>query len=175
MIKPFQFKQFAVAQEHCAMKVGTDGVLLGAWAKAPLEVQTILDIGTGSGLIAMQLAQRFAEAKVWAIDIDAGAYKQACENFQNSPFADRLCVEHTALQDFQTEQKFDCIVSNPPFFTDGILPNNEMRKLARHTTNFSFELFFEKAFSLLNEQGLLSIIVPKIQFEMLINLDFWQN
>ncbi|MBS9768871.1 MAG: methyltransferase, partial [Flavobacteriaceae bacterium] len=170
MSKPFHFKKFAVCQEECAMKVGTDGVLLGAWAKIPFAVQSILDIGTGSGVIALMLAQRFVEAKVVGIDIDEGACKQAEENFQNSPFAERLTVIHSALQNFQVEQKFDCIVSNPPFFSAGILPSNEQRELARHTTQFSFEMFFEKVAELLSDKGLLSIIVPINQAEKLLSL-----
>ncbi len=161
MSKPFHFKQFSVAQEHCAMKVGTDGVLLGAWAKTPEKVQTILDIGTGSGVIALMLAQRFPEAQITAIDLDKGAYRQATENFENSKFSKRLHAEHCALQDFKTPQKFDAIVSNPPFFTEGVLPENSQRKLARHTVAFSFEMFFEKIAHLLTEKGILSVILPK--------------
>ncbi len=160
MSKPFHFKQFSIIQDRCAMKVGTDGVLLGAWAKMPQGGQAALDIGTGTGVIALMLAQRFVGAKVKGIDIEETAAKQAKENFRASVFALRLSVQQVALQDFQTDEKFDCIVSNPPFFTNGILPENKERQLARHFTEFSLELLFDKVSILLAEQGIFSIIMP---------------
>ncbi len=116
------------------------------------------------------LAQRFPEAQITAIDIDEGAYRQATENFANSNFSKRLHAGHCALQDFKTPQKFDAIVSNPPFFTEGILPENSQRKLARHTVAFSFEMFFEKIAHLLTEKGILSVILPKEICEKSIQL-----
>ncbi len=170
MSKPFYFKQFSIAQEHCAMKVGTDGVLLGAWAKTPEKVQNILDVGTGSGVIALMLAQRFPSAKVTGIDIEKGAYEQAEENFQNSAFASQLIARNTAIQDFNSTDKFDLIVSNPPFFTQGILPENTQRQLARHTAEFSFEVFFEKVATLLTKEGILAIVIPKTDAETLVKI-----
>lgn len=160
MSKPFRFKQFSVQQDRCAMKVGTDGVLLGAWAKSVEQPLHILDIGTGTGVIALMLAQRFAKAKVLGIDIESEAVLQASENFRQAPFSDRLQARCTSLQAFQASCKFACIVSNPPFFTDGVLPENTQRKLARHTTNFSFEMLFEKVAGMLSVSGLFSMIVP---------------
>lgn len=170
MSKPFRFKQFIVAQEQCAMKVGTDGVLLGAWAKQPENIRRALDIGTGSGVIALMLAQRFPQSNVQAIDVDEGAVAQADENFQNSQFANRLDVSHIALQDFRAAGKFDCIVSNPPFFQQGILPDNKQRCLARHTTQFSFEMLFEKVAVLLSAKGIFSLIIPKEQQKCAIEI-----
>ncbi len=170
MSKPFHFKQFTIEQERCAMKVGTDGVLLGAWAKPPLQPQQILDIGTGSGVIALMLAQRFPSAKVTGIDIEQGAYEQAQENFQNSVFASQLTAKNTAIQNFNSTDKFDLIVSNPPFFTQGILPENTQRQLARHTSDFSFEVFFEKVSTLLTKEGILAIVFPKIEADSLIKM-----
>ncbi len=160
MSKSFHFKQFSIAQDRCAMKVGTDGVLLGAWAKMPEGGQSALDIGTGTGVIALMLAQRFSEVQVKGIDIDESAAKQAEENFRTSPFTHQLSVEQVALQDFQTDEKYDYIVSNPPFFTNGILPENKQRQLARHFTDFSLELLFDKVSTLLAARGIFSIIMP---------------
>lgn len=170
MSKPFHFKQFTVEQERCAMKVGTDGVLLGAWAKAPLQVGKILDIGTGSGVIALMLAQRFSNAKVLGIDIEKGACEQAWQNFQNAPFSSQLSIQNQAIQHFDTNDKFDVIVSNPPFFSQGIMPTNSQRLLARHTAEFSFETFFEKTSRLLTKSGIASIIIPQNEAEILIKI-----
>lgn len=160
MSKPFRFKQFSVQQDRCAMKVGTDGVLLGAWAESAEQPRHILDIGTGTGVVALMLAQRFAKAKILGIDIDSEAVLQASQNFRQTPFSDRLQARCVALQEFQASCKFSCIVSNPPFFTNGILPENTQRKLARHTTDFSFEMLFEKVAGMLSASGIFSIIVP---------------
>ena len=119
----FKFKQFSVHHDQCAMKVGTDGVLLGAWSRGG---KRLLDIGTGTGLIAMMMAQRFSEAEIVAIDIDEAACLQAKENVANSPFATRVRVVHTSLQQFDGENCFDCIVSNPPFFVNS-LPNPDVK------------------------------------------------
>lgn len=170
MSKPFYFKQFAVQQDLCAMKVGTDGVLLGAWAKVSKQATHVLDIGTGSGVIAMMLAQRFPQVEVTAIDIEPNAAAQACVNFRNSPFSDRLQVQHIGLKDFATAQKFDAIVTNPPFFTAGILPDEEKRCLARHTAAFSFEMLFAKVRDLLAISGVFSIIAPKSKQGQLLEL-----
>lgn len=168
MSKPFHFKRFSVAQDRCAMKVGTDGVLLGAWAKYPSKVCNVLDIGSGTGVIALMLAQRFSKAEVTGIDIVADAVLQASENFTNSIFTERLHAVHTDFMDFETSSKFDCIVSNPPFFTNGIVSPNEERKLARHAINFSFSKLFHKVANLLAAEGIFSMIIPiELKEEML--------
>ena len=109
----FQFRQFFVGQQHCAMKVGTDGVLLGAWAEGGTH---ILDIGTGTGVVALMMAQRFPSANIDAIEIDREAAGQAADNVRCSPFADRVTVTHAALQDFRPSKSYDSIVCNPPYF-----------------------------------------------------------
>ena len=129
----FRFKQFAVEQDDVAMKVGTDGVLLGAWADCN-GAKRILDIGTGTGVIALMLAQRNAEAEVQAVEIDETATRRARSNFDLSPWAERLTVENCAVQEFAPAEKFDLIVSNPPYFVDSLLPPDAKRSTARHTT-----------------------------------------
>ena len=143
----FRFKQFTVWHDRCAMKVGTDGVLLGAWAGPgrPGEIsggspQTVLDIGTGSGLVALMLAQRYPEAQVTGIDSDAEAAAQARENFTSSPWPQRLRAAHISLQEFcrgtaatAAARRFDLIVSNPPFYDTTLTNPDPLRTAARHT------------------------------------------
>ncbi|MFT5773225.1 MAG: tRNA1Val (adenine37-N6)-methyltransferase, partial [Algoriphagus sp.] len=112
----FQFQQFRINQDRCAMKISTDAVLLGALAEAD-EPKHILDIGTGTGVIALMLAQRFSEAKIVAVELDEQAAMQAGENFEHSRFSEQLSISHAAIQDFSVSNKFDLIVSNPPYFT----------------------------------------------------------
>ena len=120
MSKPFRFKQFTIHQDKTAMKVGTDGVLLGAWTSVESNPFSILDIGAGTGLIALQLAQRSHAEVIDALEIDDNAYEQAVENFENSPWSDRLFCYHAGLDEFvdEIEDKYDLIVSNPPFYTE---------------------------------------------------------
>ena len=157
----FRFKQFGIAQNKCAMKVGTDGTLLGAWVKA-YNPQQILDIGAGTGLISMMLAQRFENAQIKAIDIDVSASQQASENFQNTAWSKRLSVEHISLQDLQQPSPFDLIVSNPPYFENNLKANNKQRSQARHTDTLSFETLIKFSTKLLNKNGSLAIILPSV-------------
>jgi len=140
------------------MKVGTDGVLLGAWTPLPEHCRRVLDIGTGSGLIALMLAQR-TDSSILAIDVDEAAVTQASENFKSSPWADRLKVEHIALQDLQTAP-FDLIVSNPPYFEDSLKNPDPQRRTARHTDNLSFSELLEGSVRLLRKDGVLAVILP---------------
>lgn len=156
----FQFKRFTVCQQHCAMKVGTDGTLLGAWAAAPQAPGRILDIGTGTGLIALMMAQRFPEALVTAIDIDEMAVSQAAENVSASPFADRIRVVAADVQTFRTAEKFDSIVCNPPFFEDSLTCPDPQRTEARHTVTLGYRQLMESVFRLLKDDGLFSVIIP---------------
>lgn len=151
----FQFKQFTIHQEKCGMKVGTDGTLLGAWATGGRH---ILDIGTGTGLIALMMAQRFACSEVTGVEIDHDAAVQAYENVQQSPFADRIRIFESDILEF--EGRFDCIVSNPPFFEDSLFCQNVQRSKARHTIDLTFESLFVKARHLLADNGIFSLIVP---------------
>ena len=162
----FQFKRFTIHQDRCAMKVGTDGVLLGAWANGGKQ---ILDIGTGTGVIALMMAQRFTKAQVTGIDIDEAAVGQAKENVAASPFANRVEMLHSSLQDFAcqhnghsplTSQPFDAIVSNPPFFVDSLKAPDQLRSVARHTDTLTYAELMLSASQLLSDNGELSVVVP---------------
>lgn len=157
----FRFKQFTVYHDRCAMKVGTDGVLLGAWSQIS-TAKKVLDIGTGTGLIALMLAQRNSNVKIDAIDINEDAIIQAKENIRNSPFASQITCYHLPLQDFHEGQKneYDLIVSNPPFFIESLKSPNKNRSLARHTDSLSIEELMSISAYLLNEKGRLSLIYP---------------
>lgn len=156
----FQFKQFTVRQQHCAMKVGTDGTLLGAWALASAGPCRVLDVGTGTGLIALMMAQRYPEALVTAIDIDEKAVSQAQENVSASPFADRIQVMEADVQTFENSEKFDSIVCNPPFFEDSLVCPDPQRTEARHTVSLGYRQLMESAFRQLKNDGRFSVIIP---------------
>jgi tRNA1Val (adenine37-N6)-methyltransferase len=160
----FQFQQFRVQQDRCAMKISTDAVLLGSLSQSPAPKQ-ILDIGTGTGVIALMLAQRFPEAQVTALEIDPEAAAQAAENFKESPFAGRLQLIPTALQDFSADASFDLIVSNPPYFPDHLKSNDHKRNLALHTDSLSFEALVNHASHLLALSGQFWVILPPRQME----------
>lgn len=161
--KPFHFKQFSVKQDKCGLKVGTDGVLLGAWSK-PKKAKNILDIGTGSGLIALMIAQK-SSAQIKAIDIELLAYEQAAENFYKSPWSSQLFAEHISLEEFAKKQSetFDHIICNPPFFSGN--QSNSVKDLARNQKFLKLENLFQHANSLLNKNGVLEIIIPFDQEE----------
>lgn len=152
----FEFKQFVIKHDKCAMKVGTDGVLLGAWANGG---RRILDIGTGSGLIALFMAQRFTDATVTAIDIEHGACVQAKENAEASAFSGRINVVESSLQDFKDE-RYDAIVCNPPFYTDTLKSRTAQRTMARSTETLPFSTLFRCAAELLSPCGEFSVIIP---------------
>lgn len=154
----FQFKRFIVRQDKCAMKVGTDGVLLGAWA--PIDnAENVLDIGCGTGLISLMLAQR-SSAFITAIDIDTDAIEQCRENVIDSPWPDRIDVHHTSLLYFQPDYTFDVIVSNPPYFRNSLRSPVEKRSTARHTDSLSYEDLLSNVKRLLSARGLFSVIIP---------------
>lgn len=159
----FQFKQFTIQQDRCAMKVGTDGVLLGAWAPASNNPFSILDIGAGTGLIALMMAQRSTAEQIDAIEIDDEAYEQAVENFEESKWGDRLFCYHAGLDEFVEEmhdEEYDIIVSNPPFYSENYSSGNEQRDKARFTESLPFEHLIEAAAILLSENGIFSVIIP---------------
>lgn len=137
------------------MKVGTDGVLLGAWAQGG---QRVLDVGAGTGVIALMMAQRYPEAQVVAIDIDEGAVRQAQQNVSQSPFSSRVSVLQQAVQEHQGE--YESIVSNPPFFIDSLQAPDEQRNMARHTATLSYGELMKAAYRLLADNGELSVVVP---------------
>ena len=153
----FQFKQFTIAQDRCAMKVGTDGVLLGAWARAR-EGGRVLDIGCGTGLISLMVAQRFPGSGVTGVEVDAEAARQARENVAGSPFASRVEILQGDVRDF--EGSFSTIVCNPPFFTERVVSPCEGRRLARSTCSLSFGDLWESVCRLLLPDGLFNVIIP---------------
>ncbi len=156
----FQFKHFTIHQQRCAMKVGTDGTLLGAWANVPTVPARILDIGTGTGLIALMMAQRFPESSVIGIDIDKDAVCQAKENVAASPFASRIRICNINVMDFDDSEGFDAIVSNPPYFVDALTCPDQQRTMARHTVCLTYEGLMKSTFKLLKPKGLFSIVIP---------------
>lgn len=166
----FQFQRFTIHQDQCAMKVGTDGVLLGAWAQGG---ERVLDIGTGTGVIALMMAQRYAQAHVVAVDIDEAAVRQARQNVDASPFGDRVEVVLSSIQDYATScsisfgkgqgevpAHFDSIVCNPPFFVDSLKAPDQQRSLARHADTLPFAELMRAAYRLLSDDGELSLVIP---------------
>ena len=165
----FRFKQFAVEQDDVAMKVGTDGVLLGAWAACD-GAKRILDIGTGTGLIALMLAQRNAEAQIHAVEIDETATRRARANFDISPWTERLEVEQTAVQHYSPSEKFDLIISNPPYFVGSLQCPDAKRTTARHTHDLTFEELDNAVARLLADNGKFALILPITEFENYLTL-----
>lgn len=159
----FKFKQFTVWHNKCAMKVGTDGVLLGALA--PLDSATaVLDVGTGTGLIALMLAQRARQAAInthiTALELDTDAALQATENVVRSPWPNDITVLESDYKTFESTTKFDLIVSNPPYFVNALKSPSANRTQARHTDTLSFEDLIGKSRELLTEDGILGVIIP---------------
>ena len=172
--KAFQFKEFKIEQDRCAMKIGTDGVLLGAWVPIQHHPDSILDIGTGTGLIALMLAQRSPALLIDALEIDEDAYEQAVENFENSDWSDRLFCYHAAFDEFveemQDEQKYDLIVSNPPFYSEDFTSENTQRNQARFAEALPFSELLAGAAKLLSEEGIFSCIIPHREEENFLKL-----
>ena len=161
----FRFKQFTINQEKCAMKVGTDGCLLGAWADLSGSCN-ILDIGCGSGLIALMAAQRCPDATITGIEIDADAASQAAENIAESPWADRIGIINNDFLSYQPQQKYDTILSNPPYFTNSMKCPDDKRNKARHDDTLTSISLLQHAYELLSEGGRLSIVIPADQQEV---------
>ncbi|MCM4173635.1 methyltransferase domain-containing protein [Arenibacter sp. TNZ] len=162
MTKPFQFKQFQIHQDRCAMKVGTDGVLLGAWTSLQHQPESILDIGSGTGVIALMLAQRSNADTVDAIEINEDAYEQCMDNFESSDWADRLFCYHAALDEFvdELDDEYDLIVSNPPFYSEMVSSGDESRDLARQNQSLPFEELLSGVAKLMSNNGTFSTIIP---------------
>ncbi|MEB2780835.1 methyltransferase [Algoriphagus sp. C2-6-M1] len=160
----FQFQQFRVNQDRCAMKISTDAVMLGALAEAASPGE-ILDVGTGTGVIALMLAQRFPEAKVQAVELDSEAASQALDNFRSNTFSERMQLWEGRFQDFEPQQKYDLIVSNPPYFPDHLKSTDAQRNSALHTDELSFEDLLGKVLQLLKEDGDFWIILPPRQMQ----------
>ncbi len=158
---PFRFKQFDIHQDKTTMKVGTDGVLLGAWATAEAATK-ILDIGTGTGLIALMLAQRNETAQIDAVEVDKASYLQAKYNFKISIWANRLQIFHIPIQDFckNANSLYDLIVANPPYFINSTKSQNENKNQVRHTDSLSFEALINSVNTLLTVNGKFCVILP---------------
>lgn len=157
----FQFKQFTVWHDKCAMKVGTDGVLLGAWTPVKSSVR-ILDIGTGTGLVALMLAQR-STASITALEIDEAAAAQATENINRSPWKNRIEVIQQDFKHYSSKNgisKFDTIVSNPPYFKASLKCSDEQRNKARHNDSLTYEELLAGVSGLLSQEGTFTIVIP---------------
>ena len=155
-MKPFRFQQFDIQQNADVFRVGTDAVLLGALANVS-KAKNVLEIGTGTGIVSLMIAQRNLEAKILAIDINSEAVNISQANFSNSPFSDRIKSQLQDLKNFETEEKFDLIISNPPYFE---INSSEKDILARQRLELNFSDLIKKSSQLLSENGLFSIIIP---------------
>lgn len=183
MSKPFKFKQFTIHQDRCAMKVGTDGVLLGAWASVNHNPNAVLDIGAGTGLVALMLAQRCNAELMDAIEVDDDAFEQCVENFEASPWGDRLFCYHAGFDEFvdEIDDQYDLIVSNPPFFKPPLTPPkgensvNEARETARFNNSLPFDELIEGVAKLLSDKGKFCCIIPSKEEQNLIDLGAQQN
>lgn len=172
MSTTFNFKQFKIEQDKCAMKIGTDAVLLGAWTPLTNNPYSVLDIGTGTGVLALMLAQRSNAEQIDALEIDEAAYEQATDNFEESPWNDRLFCFHAGLDEFmdEPEDEYDIIISNPPFYTENYKTESSQRDLARFEDALPFEDLIEAADLLLSEKGLFSVIIPFKEEERFLSL-----
>jgi tRNA1Val (adenine37-N6)-methyltransferase len=168
----FRFKEFQVDQQGCAMKINTDGVILGAmsgFSSYPSRFRA-LDIGTGTGVIAMMLAQRFETALVDAVEIDESAARAAGINFSNSPFAERLTAFNGDIASYKSAYSYDLIVSNPPFFINDLKSFESRKRIARHAADSFFEVLVSKSSALLSDDGLLSLILPVKQADLVVSM-----
>lgn len=167
----FRFKQFSIEDDQCAHSVGTDGVLLGAWAQVEGR-HRILDIGTGSGLIALMAAQREPHARVVGIEIDPAAAQQARKNVERSPFVKRVDIKEEDVKIFHTEEEFDCILCNPPFFTEDTQSPDANRARARHATLLRFPELISSACRMLSPDGEFHVILPASEEVSFVNQCF---
>jgi len=172
----FRFKQFTVHQEHCAMKVSTDACIQGAWTPIGAQVKNILDIGAGTGLLSLMLAQRQPQAKIDAIELDAAAAQQAAQNIAASPWADWVAVITGDIRTFRPEKKYELIICNPPFFNSSLLGPADDRNNARHTISLSYQDLFIAIQNHLQQGGLASVLLPVTehqQWEELLRNNGW--
>ncbi len=167
----FQFKQFLIKQDKCAMKVGTDSVLLACLTDVS-NYKTVLDIGTGTGIIALMLAQKNTSLLIDAVEIDDNAFVQAKENIGASIFAKQIQIYHGALQSFESGKSFDLIISNPPYFIgkNNFSIHNIQRAKARHDDDLPFDILIERAYGLLSNKGVLRVILPAQESKVFISL-----
>ncbi len=172
MSAPFNFKQFTVQQDRCAMKIGTDGVLLGSWVSLNHNPESVLDVGAGTGILSLQLAQRCEAETIEAIEIDEAAFEQCVANFESSPWGNRLFCFHASAQEFaaEMEEEYDLIISNPPFYTDDYKSEDSTRNTARFTDTLPFRDLAILAFQFLSEKGIFALILPRKEEEYFIAL-----
>ena len=174
-MKPFKFKEFTIQQDKTAMKVGTDGVLLGAWCSVADYPDTILDIGAGTGVITLMIAQRSDAMTIDAVEVDENAYEQTVFNFEESDWGDRLYCYNATFAEFadeiaEEEETYDLIVSNPPFYTDDFETEDAARNKARFTSSLSFEELIIGVAKILSENGKFCVVIPFKEEENFINL-----
>ena len=172
----FQFKQFRIEQGACGMKVSTDACVQGAWVPVPPGTKNILDIGTGTGLLSLMLAQRFPDVQIDAVEIDSYAAQQAKENFKASDWTDRLALYQGDIRFTVFTKKYDFIICNPPFFINSLLGNKEERNQARHTLSLTFRELFLSLERLLSPGGQACILLPVAEYEVwceLVRLHNW--
>jgi tRNA1Val (adenine37-N6)-methyltransferase len=171
MNKPFKFKQFTVNQDKCAMKIGTDGVLLGAWTSIEHNPFNVLDIGAGTGILSLMIAQRSYAENIEALEIDDDAFEQCAENFENSPWNDRLFCFHASLMEYieAVDEKFDLIICNPPFYTEDYKTEDEARNVARFNDAMPMEHIIFAVINFLSDKGKFSIIIPYKEEEKYID------
>jgi tRNA1Val (adenine37-N6)-methyltransferase len=158
----FKFKQFSVSQQKSAMKIGTDAVLIGAWCPIDNNPTTVLDIGAGTGIISLMLAQRTNAQQIDAVEIEEAAYEECVENFENATWSDRLFCFHAGLDEFvdEPEDEYDLIISNPPFYCEDFKTQNLTRDLARFQDALPFDELVDAADLLLSENGIFAVIIP---------------
>jgi tRNA1Val (adenine37-N6)-methyltransferase len=170
-MNPFHFKKFSIRQSSNVFKVGTDGLLLGAWTNVD-NAQNLLDVGTGTGIVALMCTQRNPHLCITAIDINADAVELAKQNFKNSPWNENATIMHTSIENLMcsTLEKFDVIVSNPPYFIESTPAKNQHIHKAKHQVEFSIETLIGASVSLLNENGNLNIIYPSTHAAELMQL-----
>ena len=180
MSKPFIFKEFSVKQDKTAMKIGTDAVLLGAWCTVENYPDSVLDIGSGTGIISLMIAQRSDAITIDAVEIDENAYEQTVENFEQSDWGDRLFCYNASFKEFaqemaEEEEVYNLIVSNPPFYTDDFVTENEARNKARFTSSLSFENLLNSVGKILHSDGIFSVIIPYKEEQNFVSLALKQN
>jgi tRNA1Val (adenine37-N6)-methyltransferase len=156
----FQFKYFAIDQTDCAMKIGTDSLILGAWTQVKIAPKRILDIGTGTGVLSLMMAQKYPSAEIVAVDIDPLAANRANENFRANSIGVNCYAERHDIRDYVSNEQFDLIISNPPYFENALKSSSEQKAIARHTDTLPLNLLFERVSELLSEDGAFSIILP---------------
>ena len=174
----FRFRHFEIRQESSAMKVGTDAMVLGTLATAN-DPKSILDIGTGTGVLTLMMAQKFPNATLHAIDIEPSAVDEARYNAENSPWADRIRMDESDFRDFQSAERYALIISNPPYYTNGLVNPDRTKALARHESALPFDVLFTKVSQCLKEDGVFWMIAPSSVVEELYvqaeRVHLWPN